>query len=297
MATQLRIHCVSLLVTLLLPWGSAYANEKAEEQGRPVLKAAAERSLLHADDLSPFRLKLSFTVRASKVKQIPGAATWLVSEKGWWRRDTVFSDYTDLEVGRGPTSWVKRSLDFKPLQAIWIEGIFSNYRYLDSHEYVIDRYFTISEHHVELRCVDLRLDKGPMPTLCVDPQGNLVRVAMKDSDMTYEYSDYRPAAQKSAPYRIVLRRAGDVVLDGQIERLSTDAETDQSLFEPPAGATKRDGCLSPTLPKLAKKVAPDYPMAARKAPSTGNGHHLRSRWKRRDRAQCCSGRDFRAAAR
>jgi TonB family protein len=267
MPTLSRISYVCLFVGLLLP-SSIYAKEKAEEQGRPLRKAAADHSLLHAESTSPFKLGLSFTMHGSKSRQIQGTYTWLVSDTGSWRKELSFSDYTDLEVGRGSTVWIKRSRTFQPLQAIWLEGVFSNYQYLNSSDDTIDKYFTTSEHHTELRCLDLFRDKKPH-TLCFDSQGNLARADVKELDIRYEYSDYRPAGQKSVPYKVVLKRKGEVVLDGTIESLPADAKTDQPLFEPPAGALKRDGCLRPTLPRIARKVVPEYPMGARNTQQQG----------------------------
>jgi TonB family protein len=265
MLMRQRIVCFSLLTAFFFLCCHAFAKEKPEEKAGPLLKAAADRSLLHTDGSSPFRVRLNFTVYGSKPRQMQGTYTWLVSDGGRWRKEVTFSDYADLEVGNGSTVWTKRSLDFKPLQAIWLDAVFSNYQYLNSADDTVERYFITSEHHAELRCVDLFRDRKRRK-LCFDPEGNLLRADVNELDMTFEYSDYRSAGQKSAPYKVVLKRAGKVVLDGTVESLSTDTKADQPLLEPPAGAKKRGGCLTPTLPKATKKVPPEYPMIAR------NGH-------------------------
>jgi TonB family protein len=268
MSIRYPIACTGLLTAFCFLCSLAFAKEHAEEKARPLLSSAADQSLLHADGSSPFKLNLRFTIYGFRSEQVQGTYVWLVGDPRSWRKQVAFADYSDLEVGKGSVVWTRRNLDFEPLQAIWLEAVFSNFQYLNSSDDTIGRYFTTSAHHVELRCVDLFRDKKPR-TLCFDSQGNLARADIKELDMIYEYSDYRPAGSKFAPYKVVLKRKGEVVLDGTIENLSTDTKADQFLFEPPSGATKRGGCLTPTLPKAAKKVVPEYPMAARNANQQG----------------------------
>jgi len=241
---------------------AAFANQKAEEKARPLLQAAAERSLFHADKSAPFGVLVKFTLLMPSSKTATGVFSWLVTSEGDSRKETKFLDYTDLEVDRGTTLWVRRSTDFQPMQAAWVEGAFSNFTYLNRAEDELTRYSTTSDHHVQLRCVDLLRDKMAL-ALCFDPDDNLRKVELKDSQITYEYSGYRQAGKKFAPYRMSAKREGQVVFDGTIDLLSLDSNFDPSLLAPPAGAIKRTGCLNPTLPILKSKVVPSYPSLAR----------------------------------
>jgi hypothetical protein len=165
----MRLHrrsvCLGLLLALIVSYAAAFGKEKAEQQGRPLLKAAADRSLLRADGSSPIRLNLSFHTSGRDSKQIRGTYAWLVSNSASWRKEVTFSDYTNVEVGHRFTVWTKRSVDFNPVQAVWLEAIFSNHQYLDFPGDTIDRYFKISEHRVQLRCVDILRDQKPRTTL------------------------------------------------------------------------------------------------------------------------------------
>lgn len=248
-------------MTLLLLRRSAQGKDNAEPQGRPLLKAAAERSLLHIDGNPPTDLRLSFAILGSRSKRTKGTYTWIVSNTGDWRKEVVFTDYSNIEVGRGATVWVKRNLDFNPVEAAWLEAIYSNHQYLNIAEDTIDRYFITSEHHVQLRCVDLSRDKKPR-TLCFDPQDNLIRAAVGELNLTFEYSDYRPVGQKFVPFKVVLKREGKTMLEVEVDGLSMDKKLDPNLFDPPAGAIKRNGCLAPTLPRPTKTSFPKYPQMA-----------------------------------
>jgi TonB family protein len=153
-------------------------------------------------------------------------------------------------------------MDFVPLQAAWVDDAFSNFVYLDRAEDILNRYFTTSEHHVALRCVELTRDKTAR-TLCFDAEGNLSTMELKDSKITYEYSDYRPTGQKFAPYKVVAKRDGQLVFEGNVETLSIDGKVDQRQLEPPTGAIKRGGCLTPSLSTIKEKVVPRYPEDAK----------------------------------
>ena len=268
MIAALRIFGAWTLTAILLACYPSFAKDNPEEKARPLLKAAAERSLFHADKNAPFGLLFKFELRVPGSKPSQGAFSWLVTAGGDWRQETKFFDYYDLEIDRGATLWIKRSVDYRPLQAVWVESAFGNFLYLNRTEDEITRYFTTSEHHVELRCVDLLRDKTER-TLCFDGEDNLRKVKMTDSYTTYEFSDYRALGTKFAPYKIDVTREGQVVVDGTIEVLTAAPKVDPSLFEPPASAIKRGGCLSPTLPSLKKRVEPEYPSTFRSARRQG----------------------------
>jgi len=269
MRARLLILCACTLTATLLCCYPALAKNNPEEKARPLLKAATERSLFHADKSAPFGLVFKFELRTPGSKPVPGAYSWLVTPEGDWRRETKFLDYSDLEINRGSTLWIKRSVDFRPLQAAWVDDAFANFVYLNRAEDTIDRYFTTSEHHVDLRCVDLTREKIAS-TFCFDAEGNLRTTELKDSKIKYEYSDYRPAGQKFVPYKIVAKRDGQLVFEGDVETLLIDGKVDQRLLEPPTGSIKRGGCLTPSLPKIKEKVTPRYPEDAKREHRQGS---------------------------
>jgi TonB family protein len=268
MTTHLRILRASTLIAILFCCYASLAKDNPDDKARPLLKAAAERALFHADGSSPFNVKLSFTIYGSKPKEMQGTYTWLVGDNGRWRREVTFSDYSELTIGSGTTVWIRRSLDYEPLQAVWLAAAFSNFQYLDTNDYTVGKYFTAFDHQVELRCIDLTRENRPRG-LCFDPEGNLVKADLKELNLTIEYSDYRSAGRKFAPHKITLKRERKVVLEGTVDSLSTETKVDQALLEPPAGAKKRGGCPTPTLPKIVRKVPPEYPSDARHAHEEG----------------------------
>ena len=258
-----RMQCcrLGLLLIVAASYAAASGKGKAEEQARPLLKAAEERSLFHADKSAPFGVVFKFNLRIPKAS---GGYSWLVTPDGDWRKETQFLNYTDLEINRGTTLWTKRSTAFRPLSAGWVEGAFNNFEYLNRAEDKITRYFTTSDHHVELRCMDV-LRNETAQTLCFDPDDNLRRVVLKKPRLTYEYSDYRPAGKKFAPYKMIARSEEDgFAFEGTLDRLLLEPKFDASLLAPPSGASTRIGCLRPTLPNpKTENLAPNYPPDAR----------------------------------
>lgn len=255
------LHLLCLLILPLLA-ATASAKEKAEDEARSLLKTAVERSLFHADSNFPFTLTASFTVHHLAPNPLQGTYGWLVTPKGDWKKITSFADYSDLQVKLGSDVWIKRSTDFQPLQAALVQNAFGNQQYLDQPGDTIDRVFTTSEHHLKLRCADFLHGKQAR-TFCIDPEQNLRKIEFKDSKIEYEYSDYRPAGQKFAPYKIAARRQGRTLLEVQVDGLSIDIQPSPRPLEIPEGAIKRNGCLAPTLPTLNYKVVPEYPKDAR----------------------------------
>jgi TonB family protein len=250
---------LSLAMMCLFLAANVAANDKAEENGRLILKTAAERSLLRADRQFPFRLDASFTIYGVGPKRLGGRYSWLLTSTGDWAKQLSFADYSDLQIGRGDNVWIKRSVDFQPLQAALVQNAFHVPQYLNQAGDT-DRGFTISEHHKKLRCADI--SRGRLHhTACIDPDGNLTKVK-QGLRVEYEYSDYRAVGEKFVPYKIVATRAGTVLLEINIDKVSTGEDLSGNVPEPPEGAIQRTGCLAPSLPRLKDQLRPDYPSHA-----------------------------------
>ena len=251
---------LSLAVVCLFLVANAVAADKAKEEARSLLKAAAERSLLAADRQFPFRLDASFTVHGLSDKRLDGRYRWVLTSSGAWAKQLAFADYNDLQIGRGDTLWVKRSVDFQPLQAALVQNAFHVPQYLDQTGNTIDRYYTISEHHRKLRCADTSLG-SLRHTACIDPAGNLSKVK-QGLRVEYEYSDYQAVGEKFAPHKVVARRAGNILLEINVDKFSTGEDIVRNFPDPPEGAIQRTGCLVPSLPRLKEQPRADYPSHA-----------------------------------
>ncbi|MGC2198201.1 MAG: energy transducer TonB [Terriglobales bacterium] len=255
---------VVVLASSMLCSGFADAKESPEDKSKPLIEAAAKRSLFHTDVNHPFSVTLAVAIHVAKGGILSGNYIWIMNPGGDWYRETSFSNYKDVQRGRGQNIWTKRSVDFMPLQEVLIEKAFSQHIYLDHIDVPVKRYFSTSHHHVTLQCIEWKNAN----TLCFDSEGNLRKSELSDFRITYDYSDYRPAGVKYAPYKIVATRDGQMLLEANIESLST--QNDQVLPEPGPDAFQRPGCLMPSQPKAKQKVAPQYPTGAREQHQQGH---------------------------
>jgi TonB family protein len=238
----------------------AATNDRAEQDVRPLLNAAAERSLLTGNTQFPFRLDATFTIHDLGAKRQDGRYSWLLTSSGDWAKQLAFADYNDLQIGRGDYVWVKRTVDFQPLQAALVQNAFRIRQYLDERAISVDRYYTISEHHKKLRCADI--SHGRLRhTACIDADGNLSKVK-HGIHVEYEYSDIRPVGSKFLPHRILVTRSGRLLLELNVEKILAGEGVAHNVPEPPEGSVQRKGCLAPTFPRLKAHPRVDYPSLA-----------------------------------
>jgi TonB family protein len=256
---------LKLLVRLLLPVcfffvAHAAAKNQAAQDMLPLLRSAAQRSLLTGDTQAPFRLDATFTLHDLGRNRQEGRYSWLLTSSGDWAKQLAFADYNDLQIGRGDNVWVNRTVDFQPLQAALVQNAFRIRQYLDESALSVDRYYTLSEHHKKLRCADV--SRGRLRhTACIDPDGNLSKIK-HGIHVEYEYSDFRPVGSKFLPHRIVASRNGRALLEVNVEKVLAGDGVAQNVPEPPEGSVQRKGCLSPTLPRLKEHPPVDYPSPA-----------------------------------
>jgi TonB family protein len=249
---------ISVLVFLLSSL-SVFAKEP-DDTARAILKAGAARSLLSSDPAAPHSLAASFSVHLSGAKRVDGKYVLSVTPTGDWAKQLFFADYSDLQVAHGAIVWIQRSVAFQPLQAAIVQNAFSSPLHIDESGDVVDRYFKMSDHHVELRCVDLLRGRSRR-TFCLDPDQNLTTITLHSTRITYQYSDFRPVGKRFMPYRITGTHWGKSVLDINLDKVAIDSETVSQLPTPAEGSIKRAGCLSPTLPTLKHSEFPSFPMS------------------------------------
>lgn len=235
--------------------------KESDETARALLRAAATRSLLTSDPASPYSLAASFSVQVSGAKRVEGKYVVSLTSTGDWAKQVLFADYSDLQVARGTTVWVKRTVPFQPLQAAIVQNAFSGPLHVDEPGDVIDRSFKMSSHHVRLKCTDLLRGRSRR-TLCVDPDQNLTMITLHANRIAYEYSDFRPAGKRFVPYRITATLLGRTVLGINLDKVALDSQTISQLPPPLEGSIKRAGCLSPTLPTLKHSEFPGFPTSA-----------------------------------
>jgi TonB family protein len=245
------------------------ANRDQEETGQQILHVALERSLLHAEANSQFRISLNVKLLGLKSGPIDGVSGWLVAPGKRWRMEAVFSDYREAQIANGSSLWVKRTLGYRPLPAVWINLVFDNF--WNSFELTgDDRITNVTKRrmkHEELHCVEIESDHSR--TLCFDSTGNLQQIENTWLHLTYNYSDYRQVGNKWMPFRVEARRGDQLLLEGTLTETSSDPTKDLALFQPPSGSMQLTICPKYQGGRLSHSVQPVYPAGARQGHEQG----------------------------
>jgi TonB family protein len=178
-------------------------------------------------------------------------------------------DYKEAQVGNGRSLWVKRSVDYEPLPAVWINSIFDNLtQSLElSGDDKIAGVKKKRDRHEDFQCITV--ESRQTRTLCFDSAGNLESADLGPLELNYTYSDYRQVGSKWAPFRVEARRGDRLLLEGTLTLASQDAAAEAVLLRPPTGAIERTNCSKYQGGTLHHRVQPDYPAGARQAHEQG----------------------------
>ena len=194
------------------------------------------------------------------------AEVWIAPNK--WRREIAFPGFTQLEIGDGDSKWLTRNLDFKPRIVYLTEVAVERFvRPGAQQEGVVKSVRGTKRKGTELRCVELTDKEGKQPwELCFDGTGALVRESL--GNQRFEYDDFSKFGGKIFPKSIRVYESGGQVLEISADNLSAPSDSRDQLFQHGTGAQQMADCER--WPKLVKKVAPQYPAAARAAQQQGD---------------------------
>jgi TonB family protein len=160
---------------------------------------------------------------------------------------------------------MKRSLDFRPKSATWVQRLIGNYSQLMVFpDEKVSRVYNDSH----ARCVELR-GGDEQRALCFEAGGLLRNVQLQAENTTYQYSDYMKFGEKWFPKTLKVTTRGRLVVDAKLDELAAEDAPYPGLFVPPAGAREGEGCQSPVPARLIEKVQPSYPPLARQERRSG----------------------------
>ena len=192
--------------------------------------------------------------------------TWISPDK--WRRELVLSGFKQVEIGTADSKWVSRNLDFRPqpayLLAVALEAFFEPKPSLEEKVTSVRRN---KKKGSEVRCVELETDRTRSKReFCFDDSGLVV--SEEYVRQRFEYGDFGKFGEKSFPRSIRIYEDGRKVLDASAEDPTSPGDVRPNLFQHEADAHQFAPCERwPAVP--TKKVAPQYPRAARDAHQQG----------------------------
>ena len=191
-------------------------------------------------------------------------------------RKIRFPEYTEVQVGGKDTIWVQRSTSFLPYRVhqlyqtlgLGSGSVDSNYGVVVSVSSLsqlglaandrVKKVHSQKVHDQKSTCVEIEGQQQRSSEVCINEStGTIIRKT------PFQDEDFAAVADRTYPRSLTYTEDGKVVARIKIQEISTPAKFTADMFNPPTGATKREGCMNPTPVRFVKKVAPEYPFGAR----------------------------------
>ncbi|HKV82858.1 MAG TPA: energy transducer TonB [Candidatus Sulfotelmatobacter sp.] len=258
----------ALLIALFFGSLCLAKDKTSDQEGGDLLAKAASLQNIHEQGGQPFRLSLRIHAEHVVSKPMDGAyaEVWMAPNK--WRREIAFPGFSQLEIGDVDSKWLTRNLDFKPRIVHMAEEAVELFILPGGQqEGVVKSVRSKRLKGTELRCVEL-VDKDGKQTreLCFEGTGALFSESV--GNQRFEYGQFGKFGGKIFPKSIHVYESGERVLDISADNLSSPSDSRDELFQHGPGAHQMAACER--WPKLVKKVAPQYPPAARAAHQQGD---------------------------
>jgi TonB family protein len=264
-----RFLLFALLLSFSAPMASA-ANKK-EDAARDLLQRALKQTNL--SQLAPVQLTAKVTMPGKKGDvHFDYVVTFLNANK--WRTEWSGEGYSRITMVSDGKMYRFSSLPVPPLPILEFEeavGGLSGYR-------VMAAPFAIPDlHDAEINVTSRKIQKAP--ATCASSQKAGMTELCMDRDTAHvlsqglqrgiaEYGDYMGIGEVQYPQSIQVKVDGQLQADAKIS-VARAANPPDSLFQPVpnSSVTEFPSCDAPqqkaVLPRLAKKVAPEYPQTAR----------------------------------
>lgn len=268
MLLKLRSALRALLIPVLFGSHCLAKDKPSDHEGADLLAKAASLQNIREQGGQPFQLRIRIHAEHLFSKPVDGAyaEVWMAPNK--WRREIAFPGFSQLEIGDVGSKWLTRNLDFKPrivhlteaaVELFILPGV--------QQEGVVKSARGRKLKGTELRCIELSdKEEKQRRELCFDGAGVLVSESL--GNQRFEYGDSSKFGGKIFPKSIRVYESGVQVLDISADHLSSPSDSRDALFQHGAGARQMAACER--WPKLVKKVAPQYPAAARAAHQQGD---------------------------
>lgn len=260
-------NSAAFLAVLLLSSVAIAASDAQKRHDLDVLLARARVANLRANGSPAFHLRLDIHAEHITRIRIDGTfdEVWMAPDA--WRRETVFPEFKQVEVGDKDGRWVDRNLDFRP-RTVYLVA-----RLLDS--------LTLAEPMPEERVIKVHREKkdgmvlqcaelgaGPAHwTMCFDELGLLSSYEFQATRM--EYHDYQKFGDAIFPHLLRVYENGERILEVSVAELGPPADSQTQIPHHSTAAMELAPCerWTPGIP--VKRVAPEYPEEARRAHAQG----------------------------
>ncbi len=247
-----------------------FAKQNKDAQAAALLAKARELSDIRAAG-SPAFLMRARVVAAPMGKeraQLDGTYVLTWASPGRWREQITFPGYQRVRVALRDKLWTASDLPFEPVRVYELSQLLdfrSHWTLLPGESAKVKR---VRRHRrIESQCIEIKGNLAHGREVCAELPSLLpVRMNMlmphDPLRMSFEYTDYRPAAGKEFPRMMRAYEGNKRVLEVRVEDLVRDPHPDNSVFVPPPQAVSRDWCSDALPATAAEKPAPRYPRSA-----------------------------------
>ena len=263
------------MAALALP--AAAKRNKLNPAAVALFKKAIAASDLKAKGAQGFRLQANVRIFRPHNQQLNGMVVEFWTPERKWRDETFFHDYQLVQVSDGKHVWVKNTLNYVPyeINELWSALAFPS----DLRDWLEPDKWSRKPEEIDLSkpkgekkgaeaCVNAKRPRWKeKDVVCFDrATGRVVR--KKNSEHTYQYTDYVVFGRKSFPRTLrVFEGDNKEIVEIHITRIEPFTTPPPSTFLPVKGSQEEpdvDACQTVKRAKLVTKVQPGYPSAAKR---------------------------------
>jgi TonB family protein len=266
------IRYFGIALALVLGLFPTASGEDDQSGLRNMFEKARNMANIKLKGTGGYRLQGDVRIWTKKDAPSPGKYSFVWTPEGKWREEIVFNGYKRVRIGDGKQFWQVRSPEFENPAISGLDMLLKVGRSLHVEEG--DKLKKIRSEKIEgvdASCVRDVSARGYSETFCFDANsGELLRhTPEKNSDevpwrvVWQEFSRYQPRGSKSFPRTLRGYNGKQLVLEVQLEEISSAAQTTPTFFDPPKEASVWSDCADLEEWKVKDQTQPAYPQSAR----------------------------------
>lgn len=259
-----------VIAFLFLPSGACRAGKNPKVTAEALLSQARVEEAFWIHKAEPVVVRAEIDIADAKGNFINGSYAYYWAPLRF-REEIRFASYTRIRVGGPKGVWQSRSVDYEPeVISVWqrVPGLIDAFGLATNEAFGKAR--TIQTAGALEYCTDTKQKSGwDSRRLCFDASTGVLRSIdyfHRTHISRVEYSDFRPTDGKLIPYQTLVLRGQTVLMRVRLTSISSIAQVDPALFQPPANAVFWKTCERRNYqpPKLIHEVVPKYPLGDRK---------------------------------
>jgi hypothetical protein len=248
-----RMKVITLLIVLL---STMLANASSDDvsRGKVLIEHAQEKSNIFA--LPSFRMSASVRID-SFGKPLEGTYSLLWNGPDQWREEIVFPGYNEVQVGGKGVVYVQRSVDHVPYAVSQFRSSLGFVLRANPGPWAKEQIKKVRDRKIKgqrITCVEVVSGGGDTREICINPVTGLLNRAREGVDE----SEVQPIAGKLFPHVITFVNKDKKEVEVHISELWTGEALAASLFQVPANAVARPGCMNAVPPRQRKMADAQY---------------------------------------